>query len=442
MKKFFFLLTTLLISFCSIAQEHQLNSYLNKLYSADKIMASVSVAKNGKINFEKAYGTLSYKTKEAQQVNEYTKYRVGSVTKMFTAVLVMQLVEEGKLSLETKLSKFYKDIPNSNKISIRQMLNHHSGISDFTKRGDYLVTRFDETTRSEMLARLSQSTPAFKPGEKAEYSNSNFVLLGYIIEDLTGMDYPLAVQRKITERIGLNDTYYGMDATPERNEATSFSLSTDGWKKLPETHLSIPGAAGGMVSTASDLAIFIHALFSGQLMSDASLEQMIKLEDGFGLGIFQYQTANEILYGHSGGIDGFGSILLYHPKTRTSVAVCANGVNTNLKDVGYNFFKITQGLGFEMPELNQVKIAKDKLVLYTGQFYSPELGKFLNIDHIDQTLMARLDGQSAFPLNPKKETQFTYDLYEVQIDYDELDGNFYNKVTLTQGTNVVVFERQ
>lgn len=434
----------LLLSLLPIAkgQDTKLNDYLYKLYNTDKLMASVAVSKNGRVDFEKGYGHLNYKSKEWGTVNAYTKYRIGSITKTFTATMIMQLVEKGALSLDTKLSKFFKDVPNASKITIEQLLNHHSGIGDFTKSSTYLISSFDETSKASLIAKIATAPTSFKPGEKGEYSNSNFVLLGFIVESISGMGYDLAVQRMIVDKLGLKDTYYGMDATPERNEATSFSLSTSGWKKLPETHMSIPGGAGGIVSTPADLCTFIYGLFNGKLVSEASLDKMISLQDGFGLGIFEYKTANKTLYGHTGAIDGFASMLVYDPSTKTAVALCANGVNYNTKDATYDLYKISQGMSVGTPDVEKIKVDKDKLPLYTGQFYSQELGAMLSVDHIDQTLMARLDGQGAFPLTPVKEEQFVYDLYEVKIDYEDLDGNAFNRLKLTQGTKVVVFERR
>ncbi|MGB0166082.1 MAG: serine hydrolase domain-containing protein [Luteibaculum sp.] len=431
-----------LIPFLSFSQEEKLNDYLFTLYDNNKIMASATVLKKNSVEFERAYGKLNYKNSSSEQVNRYTKYRIGSSSKLFTAVLAMQLVEQGLLKLDDPLSKYFKDIPNANKISIRQLLNHHSGIADYTRSKNYMDWRLDEHSKESMLAKIRLAGTAFEPGKKGQYSNSNYVLLGYILEDLSGMNFPLLIQRNICERVGLNNTYYAMDATPERNEATSFTYSTNGWAHVPETHFSIPGGAGGMVSNPLEMCRFISALFNGKLLRESSLQEMLKMEDYFGLGIFEYKTAGRTLYGHTGNIDGFQSSVMYDPTTQTAVSICANGVNYNLKDATYDLYKISQGMPIGTPDVASIKIEKEKLDLYTGEFYSNELGSMLSIDHIDQTLMARLSGQAPFPLVPVRDTQFRYDLYEVQLDYANKEGTMYNTITLTQGSNVVVFERR
>lgn len=443
MKKSFVLICLcLLTAIKGFSQETQLNNYLYKLYTSDKIMASAAVSENGQIIFEKGYGHLNAKSKDWGKVNAYTKYRIGATTKLFTAVIAMKLVEQGALSLNDKLSKFYKSVPNSSKITVQMLLNHHSGIADYSKSSSYRDYYTEEQSLIGMIAKISVLPPVFKPGEKAEFSSSNYLLLGGIIEQVSGMDYDLAVQKMIVEPLGMKDTYYAMDATPERNEASSFSLTTNGWKSLPETHMSIPGGAGGLVSTPADLCVFIRGLFSGKLVSDATLELMMKQEDYYGLGLLEYRTGNEVLYGHTGVIDGFSSLVFYHPKSKTAVAICANGINYNIKDAGYDLFKISQGMDVGAPDVKAIKVDKEKLSLYTGEFYSRELGKMLSIDHIDQTLMARLEGQGPFPLTPVRENHFVYDLYDVKVDYEQQDGNVFEVLKLTQGTKVVVFERR
>ena len=166
-----------------------------------------------------------------------------------------------------------------------------------------------------MLAIIAKGKPVFEPGEKAEYSNSNYVLLGYIVEKAGGRSYEEALKQRITSKIGLRDTYLGTGYSDAgKNEGSSYSFISD-WKQESETHLSIPGGAGAIISTPNDLTKFIQALFDGKIVSKESLEQM-KPKDEFGLGINPYPIGGKTFYGHGGGIDGFRSLLVYLPEEK------------------------------------------------------------------------------------------------------------------------------
>jgi D-alanyl-D-alanine carboxypeptidase len=161
---------------------------------------------------------------------------------MFTGTLVMQLVEEGKLTLETTLDKFYPEIQNAPKITIGMMLTHHSGLHNFTSDPVYMTYMLSPQTHQQMVARMALMKPDFEPGSKGQYSNTNFVLLSYIIEKITNKSYPELVKERIINKIGLKDTYYGVKTNTGNNEALSYMY--DGkWKKFVETDMSIPSGA-------------------------------------------------------------------------------------------------------------------------------------------------------------------------------------------------------
>jgi D-alanyl-D-alanine carboxypeptidase len=244
------------------------------------------------------------------RANRDTQYRVGSITKTFTSVIILQLIEEGRLALDTKLAEFYPDVRNSDEVTIEHMLRHRSGIHDFTRDQTYSRWQTMPQTRELILARFKQKSD-FVPGKKFQYSNSNYVLLGYIIEDLSRNSYGNELKKRITDRIGLNRTAVMVPADLEQNVALSYSWKKNEWTPHSETHPTVPHGAGVIMSTARDLTVFIESLFAGKLIKASSLESMTRLVDGYGMGIRYVQFDSKLGLGHDGGIDGFQSQLSY-----------------------------------------------------------------------------------------------------------------------------------
>ncbi len=288
-----------------------------------------------------------FSVEDARKASAQTEYRIGSITKMFTSVLIFQLIEKGKLHLGTKLSDFYPQIPNASKITIEQMLNHHSGIFNYTNSPYYNDWSLTFKTEQQLIDSISKDEPLFEPGTKGDYSNSNFLLLGYIIQKITGKTYSEVVKANIINKLNMDSTYVGGASNLSKNESYSYDWMDNKWAKHNETDMSIPAAAGAIVATTHDLDKFITGLFNGKLISKSSLDTMKTIKDGFGMGMFAYPFIGQIkfsftskqAYGHIGGIDGFASVLAYLPQEQLAVAYCTNGVNEDFSDVMSDVFK-------------------------------------------------------------------------------------------------------
>ncbi len=312
----------------------KLDSLFNILSETNKAMGSVALSKNGKIIYSRAIGYSLISDKENVLATTNTKYRIGSITKMFTAVMIFQLLEEGKIKLETTLNNYFPKIPNADKISISNLLNHRSGLYNFTN-DSLFGTRFEQSiTEDEMLNTISKFKVDFQPNEKAAYSNTNYVLLGYILERICKKPYKDILQERIASKIGLTNTYYGGKTNPKYSESYSYNFENGKWKQHWETDMSIPGGAGAIVSTPTDLTKFMDALFSQKLISEKSLTLMKTITDGYGMGIFQMPFYEKKTYGFSGQIDGFSSMLSYFPEDNLSVAYISNGeVSPMMNDI-------------------------------------------------------------------------------------------------------------
>ena len=395
----------------------KLDQFFNRLTEKNKAMGSLTITKDGSTFYSRAIGYSQINSSEKKPVSEATKYRIGSITKMFTAAMIFQLVEENKLKLTDTLDKFFPQIPNAPKITLAQMLGHRSGIFNLTENSDFRSMKTQPKTRDEMLAIIAKGKPVFEPGEKAEYSNSNYALLGYIVEKAGGKSYEEALKQRITSKIGLTDTYLGTAyPDPSKNEGRSYNFIGD-WKQESETHLSIPGGAGAIISTPNDLTKFIQALFDGRIVSKESLEQM-KPRDQFGLGINSFPIGGKTFYGHGGGIDGFRSLLVYLPEEKLSLAYTSNGVNYPFNDIVSGVLDIYWNKPFEIPTFATVAVNPEVLDKYVGVYSSAGVSFKLTITRDNSTLLVQPTGQPAFPLEAIAEDKFKLESRGVVLEFD------------------------
>ncbi|MCE1200294.1 MAG: beta-lactamase family protein, partial [Marinilabiliales bacterium] len=288
----------------------RLDSLFDRLAAGNKAMGSLALSKNGVLLYSRAIGRVGTAGGQVLPSNTETRYRIGSITKMFTTVMIFQLIEEGKLSLDLTLDKYYPGITHASAITIGQMLQHRSGIHNFTNDPAYEQYMTHPKGEAEMVEIITKAGSDFTPGEKMAYSNSNFVLLGYILERVTGKSYGDNLKERILSKVGMKSTSMGAKTVPGHNEAFSYQYEGE-WKQMPETDMSIPGGAGAIVSTPTDLVRFAQALFAGKLISPSSLDRMKTIRDGIGMGLFQIPFYERKAFGHNGGIDGFVSNLAY-----------------------------------------------------------------------------------------------------------------------------------
>ena len=442
--KFAAILFTLPTAAQSLSQ-HQadLDTYLKALSDNNKIMTAVYVTENGVPRYEHYAGLAS--VEDNSPISAQTRFRIGSVTKTFTAVLVMQLIENRKLSLDTKLNQFYPAIPNAEHINIKHLLSHRSGIFNYTNDPDYTSFMTTPQTKEKLLLRIQGYRPEFSPGSKHKYSNSNYALLGFIIESLYDKPLKEIIIKKITQPLDLNSTYYGNSIEIEENEASSYRHSGH-WIKQPETHMSVPHGAGAIVSTAKDTNQFFTALFDGRLISSDSLRAMMKLEDGYGLGMTAAPFGEKKFYGHFGGIDGFVSAAGYNTKDGLNVTVLSNALNYNFNDVLIAVLKNMYGLSIDIPDFSAKPITLSEKILssFEGKYASTKVPIKIRFWVENGRLMSQGEGQGALPLTAYSETEFRFDPAGIVINFNKpsASSSQSNGFILSQGGGKYEFKRR
>ncbi len=317
------------LGFAQSFDKIKLDDYLNELAKSNQFMGSVAILQNNNVIYTNSTGFSN--VEQQQKPNNKTTYGIGSISKVFTSVLVLQAIEENKLTLSTKLSEYFPSIKNSDKITIGNLLNHRSGIHNFTNDKDFLEWNTRKKSESEMIQIITKGGSDFEPNSKADYSNSNYILLSYILEKIYSQSYSDILHGKIVKKLGLRNTYFG-NKMNDTNESYSYKFNGN-WIKQAQTNPSIPLGAGAIFSTPTDLTKFASALFNGKIISKESLKSMIMMNDNFGYGIFEIPYEEKIGYGHRGGIDGFNSVLTYFPKDKVSIAILSNGNNYDIDKV-------------------------------------------------------------------------------------------------------------
>ncbi len=186
------------------------------------------------------------------------------------------------------MSKWFPDLPNAGKINIAELLGHRSGLPNFTNNTGYDHWKEQPKTHDELLAMIKSQQPDFEPNARADYNNSNYLLLSYFIEKINHMSYKDIVKQHIIKKIGLGHTYYGVKAGFQPGEAVSYKYFNNEWQRDKAAYLDNFSGAGAIISTSADLCKFFNAIFSGKLISRQSLDQMKTIRDGYGMGMFPY----------------------------------------------------------------------------------------------------------------------------------------------------------
>lgn len=417
----------------------EMDAFLDHLDRHNKFMGSVAVLSDGEIVYSRAVGLADTDGQIPNTVR--TRHHIGSVTKTFTATLILQLAEEGKLRLDQPLSDFFDGFPAGSDITLGELLYHRSGLFSFTSDPDYGSWMTRPKSRGEMLELMRGYELQFEPDSRMEYSNTNYVLLGFIIEDVTGMSYQEALQARITGPLGLEDTYYGQKISTDRNESYSYRYS-GGWEKLPETDMSIPHGAGALLSTPTDMVRFARALFGGELLSPASLQTMTQLKDNFGMGLISYPYYDKSGFGHTGGIDGFQSNLAIYPEDDLHVALAANALSWPNNNLLVALLDAWHGKPLELPDFDTVTLTAEHLQTLAGTYASAQIPLEIRIWEDDGLLMAQATGQGAIPMEPGSKTRFRFDPAGLAIEFRADETGNYRSFTLFQAGMEFHFERK
>ncbi len=426
------LLITIVLSTNLSAQDfdrQKMDSLFILIESNQKGMGSISIFEEGREAYQHSFG---YASKEGNiKATDKTKYRIGSISKTFTASIIMKLIEEGKLSLTTKLSEYYPEIENSKEITIAQLLKHRSGIFNFTNAEDFTSWMEQPISKADLVKKIAANGSVFEPNAKFEYSNSNYVLLSFIAEKVENKALAQLIKEMVCMPCALENTYYGSKISTKNNEAKSYIKSIE-WQLAPESDMSIPQGAGAVVSTPQELNKFLNCLFNNKIVSEKTVQAMMEIEDGYGLGMFQVPFYGKKAYGHNGAIDGFQANAYYFPVENVSVAFTANGLAMPINDIMIGVLSIYFGKEYSLPEFKETKaldLKSEDLDKYLGVYSSPGFPLKITITKKDNILIGQATNQPSFPLEAYETDKFKFEQAGLVLEFSPLD----HKMILKQG---------
>lgn len=410
---------------------------------------TVAVAQDGEVVFARGYGEADVENAVAARPG--TVYRIGSITKQFTAAMVMRLVEEGAISLDDPVTRFLPDYDTQgHTVTVRHLLNHTSGIFSYTSLGEeaWATTFRHDLTDAELIDLFESEPFDFEPGAEQRYNNSAYVLLGPIIEAATGKPYARYLEEDLLAPLGLEHTLY-CDVTrvvPDRASGYEY----EGGQLVNASFLSmnVPGGAGAMCSTVGDLLAWTRMLHGGEVVSAASLREMTTptvvasgdtIPYGFGLALGDLEGHRSVA--HGGGINGFISMLAHYPEEGITVAVLTNAGSGPAGRVEEMVARAA--LGLELPRVEDRALTPELIERVAGTYAIDLGGEALELTIFEEEgrLMAQAEGQGANRLRWQGGTTFipTFD-DQVRLVFEPADGPA-ERVTLHQGGAVMPGER-
>lgn len=393
--------------------EQVIQSYV----TAGTFMGTVLVARDGNIIIDKGYGMANAEWDVPNTTT--TKFRIGSMTKQFTAAAILLLEERGKLKIDERIKTYLPDQPASwDRITVFNLLTHTSGIPNFTSLSEYRDAKLRLASVDGTLATLRDKVLDFGPGEKMSYSNSGYLALGSIIEKISGQSYEQFITDNIFTPLGMKDSGYDSNTAIIKRRASGYIKGPVATVNAGYVHMSVPHAAGALYSTTGDLLKWEQALFAGKVVSKASLDRMTTpFKNDYGFGLVSVMEKGRRAIWHNGGIDGFNTRMAYYPDTRTVVIALSN-VNGPVPDT------LVPQLGAIMhgetvmltTERKETTVPAATLAKYVGAYQlAPNV--LITITLEGDHLMSQLTGQGKLQIFPQSETLFFLKVVDAQLEF-------------------------
>ncbi|MGA9291696.1 MAG: serine hydrolase [Ignavibacteriaceae bacterium] len=384
-----FLLTAFLIfsnqSIFSQTKADKIEALLNQYYNFQEFNGAVLVAEDGKVIYKNGFGMANMEWNI--QNTPDTKFRLGSLTKQFTSMLIMQLVEDGKLKLDVPITTYIPDYPKDKgeKITIHNLLTHTSGIPNYTDQASFREIMRDPVTPIDLIKTFWDLPLDFEPGSKFKYSNSGYIVLGYIIEKVTGKTYEEILKEKIFEPLGMKNSGYDHSSDIIFKRASGYNKSGTDFFNAAYIDMSVPFSAGSIYSTVEDLYLWDQALYTSKLLSEKYMKEIFTsyikpgFADGYGYGwelskkhFDNIKDSLNIVY-HGGAINGFNSIIERITNDKDLIVLLNNTGGTKLNEMSDKIVDILYDQKYEMPEkpvlLSFAEILKEKGIEKASDFY-------------------------------------------------------------------------
>ena len=402
-------------------------------FEADEFTGAVLVARDGEVLLDRGYG---FANREWSVPNDGdTKFRLGSVTKQFTAVAIMLLNERGLVDLDAPVKTYLQDAPDAwDGVTVRHLLTHTAGVPNFTDFDDYGASKTLPATMDSLIGRFRDRPLDFQPGEGWSYSNSGYILLTAIVEKASGKSYAEFVAETLFQPLGMADSGYDSHAAVLPRRASGYAPTARGIVNADYIDMSIPQGAGALYSTTRDLLKWEQGLFGGRLLTPASLALLttpVRNQYAFGLAVTQ--AGGNTTIAHSGGIEGFNTHMAWDPDRRMTVIVLGNLNGPGSDQVAGSLMALARGETVTLASERQaVAVAPEVLRSYEGVYeLAPTFA--ITISVVDGKLMAQATGQDAFELHPESDSRFFLTVVDAQITFTRDAAGAVDGLILHQG---------
>ncbi len=394
----FIILGGCIINKSIIPKFEKLTQSLDYISEKEKAMGEVSIIQGGEEVYSKSYGFLKQ--------SEKSIYRIGSLSKVYTAVMIMKLVESQRLNLSTRLSDFYPQLAHSTQITIKHLLQHRSGLVNFTSLPNYFEFHEKPQTEKSLIEMFVQNGVGFKPDTQFEYSNTGYVLLSLILEKIHGTSFSEILLKEISRPLGLRSTYIYNSDSPLKNEVPSYKKAAK-WIRDTNTHQTVPMGAGAIASTSKEVGIFLWSLFNGKILKTDTVTKMKSVTEGYGLGLMEIPFNDRKGYGHTGGIDSFVSVGFHFHDLDTVVVNLTNALSMKMNDISIALLSSVYELDYTHPKFeDEIKLTIEIIKKYEGLYKAEKLPIDLNIFVKDGILFAQGTGQPSLAFTAVKADTF------------------------------------
>jgi CubicO group peptidase (beta-lactamase class C family) len=399
----------------------RMNQVALSFANAKQFMGSVLVARGDEPLFDKSYGMANLEWNVPN--TSTTKFRIGSLTKQFTAAAILLLEERGKLRTEDPVKKYLPDTPTAwDKLTVFNVLTHTGGIPDFTSFPDYAQKSLTPMSAEQLVAWFKEKPLEFEPGAKFSYSNSDYILLGYLIERLSGETYEKFLQENIFTPLGMKDSGYDSNSAIIERRAAGYSPGPAGLVNAGYVNMTVPYGAGALYSTTHDLVKWEQGLFGGRLLRPESLAKMTTpFKDNYGFGLVIQTTGGFKNVWHNGGIQGFSTSLAYYPDSKITVAVLANFNSSAPDEMLFKLAAVAHGQGVVLTsERKQITLPAGSLSAYAGSYDFGDVKAVVTIE--DGHLLWQDEGLPKAELFAESQTKFFLRIIDAQIEFTR-DGS-------------------
>ena len=336
-----------------VAIQRGMDEFLEAYLEAGEFMGTALVARGAMVQHSAGYGMadLEHEVPNLPQ----TVFRMGSLTKQFTAAAILQLQDQGLLDITEAVSRYLPDYPRGDEIIVHQLLNHTAGIPNYTEFADLEATMRDPTSLADLMARFADMPLEFSPGSQFKYSDSGYVVLTAIIEAVSGQPYAEYLADHIFQPLSLTATGYEDSGAILAHRADGYVRAGDAYRHATYLDMSVPSGAGGLYSTVLDLYRWDRALYSEDVMSEAAREAYFaptasmgpNAEYAYGWAIVELSGRRFIL--HDGGINGFSTFMIRYPEEELTVIVLSNVGTAPTQSIAVGLASIALGDPYEMP---------------------------------------------------------------------------------------------